>query len=245
VAIQRAWSWRALKDYLQWRGPIVIALLVLRELLRPICYWHAWHIFESNLAQKMPPPYAKSECTVKIHDAQEDRHSLVSLIAGMGELQSEEIRSRLDRGHLPGIAYSGDQPVGYMWLAFGGAVDLWFGYDTYWKVTGDEAVRYGSFVIPAFRGQAIHSLLNASMNAYARQHGIVRTLGAISILNPQSLAMPKRYRKAITMTVFLARVRGINWTIRQSFGAPLESRLFWRDAKAATETQVLEDVGRR
>jgi hypothetical protein len=53
----------------------------------------------------------------------------------------------------------------------------------------------------------------------------------VSVLNPQSLSLPKHYRRAIKMTVFFEKVRGAKWTIRKSFGALLDSRFSWPTQK--------------
>jgi GNAT superfamily N-acetyltransferase len=147
------------------------------------------------------------------------------MIASMGELAPGEVASRLARGHLAAVAFSGEQPVGYMWLAFSFVPEELF--DTSWVIWPGEAVRYNSFVIPPFRGRGVHSLLNTAVNCYARGHGIAKTIGAVSVLNPQSLSLPKHYRRPVKMTVFFAKVRGTKWTIRKSFGAPLDSRFSW------------------
>jgi GNAT superfamily N-acetyltransferase len=227
--------WKAIREHLRWRSPFIVAVLVFREICRPIFYWHAWHIYESNISRGVSQPYAKDGFTTQIHDGQSNRAALTSMLAAMGELASDEIRSRITRGHVAAVAYSGNEPVGYIWLAFSGGADLWFGYDTYWKLNANEAMRYGSFVVPAFRGQAIHSLLNSAINTYARERGMVRSLGAVSVLNRQSLSLAKHYRRAITMTVVLARIRGVNWTIRKSFGAPMESRFWWCKPEARSK----------
>jgi hypothetical protein len=63
-----------------------------------------------------------------------------------------------------------------------------------------------------------------ALNTYAREHGVRRSVGSISVLNSQSLSMAKRLRKKKIMTVLVVRVHGLGWTFRKSFGAPLHSR---------------------
>ena len=87
-----------------------------------------------------------------------------------------------------------------------------------------EAVRYGNFVRPNWRGRGIQSFVNAAVNEYARDLGIARTLGSISTLNTQSMSLAKHYRTATTMKVVLVHIRGLNWTIHRASGAPFESR---------------------
>jgi len=47
------------------------------------------------------------------------------------------------------------------------------------------------------------------------------------------MSLAKHFNRRPAMTVFLARVRGLNWTFRKSFGAPLESRFFWTAPRAS------------
>jgi GNAT superfamily N-acetyltransferase len=219
--------WRKVREHLRWRGTPTVALHALRMLLSPLVYWDVWHIYEADISKQVDQPYAREKFVTRIcgMQAEEDADSLTAMIASMGELAPGEVASRLSKGHLVAVAFSGEQPVGYMWLAFSCLPETIF--DTSWLIRPGEAVRYNSFVIPPFRGRGVHSVLNGSANRYAREHGVVRTLGAVSVLNPQSMSLPKHYRRAIKLTVFFAKVRGTKWTIRKSFGAPLDSRFSW------------------
>jgi GNAT superfamily N-acetyltransferase len=210
---------------IRWRKPSILILLAVREILRPIFYWHAWHIFETDISQHVPKPYAKEDVEVKIYTPEDNTLIIQKQISAMGELEPAEVGRRFARKDLIAIAVAREQPVGYMWMAFSHGLEL--AYDTYWTVRSHEEVRYGSFVIPAFRGRAIHSCLNAAVNSYLRNLGVIRSLASVSILNPPSMSLPKHYKRPISMTVFVAHIRGLNWTIRKSFRAPLESRFTW------------------
>jgi hypothetical protein len=114
--------------------------------------------------------------------------------------------------------------VGYGWLSLStGVVELAFGIT--WIMRPHEAVRYGNFVLPNWRGRGIQSFVNAAVNAYARDLGIARTIASISTLNTQSMSLAKHYRTATTMKLVLVHIRGLNWTIHRASGAPFESRL--------------------
>jgi len=220
--------WRKVREHLRWRGPFIAALVIFRQLLRPLVYWDLWHIFEANVSNHVDQPYAREELATTIYGRGEDSDSLTTMIASMGELAPGEVASRLSKGHIVAVAFSGEQPVGYMWLAISCGPQLSeLIFDTRWVIRPGEAVRYNSFVIPRFRGRGVHSVLNAAANCYAREHGVARTLAAVSLLNPQSMSLPKHNRRAIKMTVFLANIRSTKWTIRKAFGAPLESRFSW------------------
>jgi GNAT superfamily N-acetyltransferase len=225
MAAQPKSRWLKVREHLRWRGPLIAALVIFRELLRPVVYWDLWHIYETNISKQAPEAYARAEWATRICGIEDDADSLTTMFVSMGELAREEVARRLARRHLAAVAFLGEQPVGYMWLAISCLPEELF--DTSWVIGPGEAVRYNSFVIPAYRGRGVHSVLNAAANCYARQLGIARTLAAVSALNPQSMSLPKHYRRAIKMTVLFAKVRGAKWTIRKSFGAPLESRFSW------------------
>jgi L-amino acid N-acyltransferase YncA len=144
-------------------------------------------------------------------------------VAAMGELTPQEIDIRLNRGDALAIACSSGEPVGYGWLSFSSrAVELAFGVT--WIIGSHEAVRYGNFVPPNWRGRGIQSFVNTAVNAYAHDLGITRTLASISTLNTQSMSLAKHYGTARTMKVILLHIRGLNWTIHRTSGAPFESR---------------------
>jgi GNAT superfamily N-acetyltransferase len=107
-------------------------------------------------------------------------------------------------------------------MTFSSGMEL--AYGTTWILYPNEGTQYGSFVLPKWRGQGIFSLLNVALNIYAREHGVLRSVGSISVLNSQSLSMAKRLGKKKLMTVILVHVRGIGWTFRKAIGAPLHTR---------------------
>lgn len=39
-----------IREHLRWRGGWIVFVLSLRELLRPLLYWHVWHIYETDLS---------------------------------------------------------------------------------------------------------------------------------------------------------------------------------------------------
>jgi GNAT superfamily N-acetyltransferase len=214
-----------LRESIRWRDPFILCLLALREILSPLFYWYVWHIFESDISQQVPQPYAREEAKVKVYTPEDSLMVIQEQIAAMGELEAAEVGLRFARGDLIVIAFVKEQPVGYMWMALSSGLELAF--DTYWIVRSHEAVKYGSFVLPAFRGLGIHSCLNSAVCAYLCKRGYVRTLSSVSILNTQSMSLPKHNNTTIAMTVLVARIRKIDWTIRKSFRAPLESRFSW------------------
>jgi L-amino acid N-acyltransferase YncA len=143
-------------------------------------------------------------------------------VAAMDEISREEAETRLNRGALA-IAYAAAEPTGYGWLSFAsGAVELAFGVK--WIVRLGEAVRYGNFVHPKWRGRGIQSSINTAVNEYARERGVSVTLASISTLNTQSLSLAKHYNRATVMKVTLIHLRPFNWKICLASQAPFESR---------------------
>jgi GNAT superfamily N-acetyltransferase len=211
-----------IKESFRWRGPWILFLLSLRELFKPLFYWYAWHIYETDLVHAFPQPYSRSAAGVVIYNSQADLSSIQPALAAMGELSAPEIEARFVRGDALACAYLSGEPAGYMWLAFAGGMELAF--DTFWILRPGEALRYGAFVLPRFRGHGLYSVLNTALNKHALAHGITSTLGSVSILNPQSLSLPKHYQRRIAITLFVARTRPFSYTFRKSFRAPLKSR---------------------
>ena len=78
--------------------------------------------------------------------------------------------------------------------------------------------------------------MNRALNEYARRRGATRTFGGISALNSQSLNLPKHARNPKIMTVVLIHIRGVNWTITKTIGAPLKTH-FSRSSKDLYRTQ--------
>ena len=213
---------REAPSVLRWRGPFQFLLLVGREVLSPFVYWHVFHIFETDLRLPLPESYARERFVVRAYSGSADLEAHQTELASMGELQPSEIATRFRRGDVAIVAYEGSKPVGYVWLILSNGVELAFGL--HWILNSHEALRHGSYVLPGCRGRGIHSFLNHAVNHYAQQHGIIRTLASISVLNPQSLSLANHFQKAPTMTLIVFRVRGVNWTYSRAIGAPLKSR---------------------
>lgn len=214
------WSRRVLET-LRWRGPLRFLLLVVRETLRPVFYWHVYYIVENDLRQQLPVLYAKRPFEVRIYGGEKDLAAIEPQLTAMGELTPEEVHSRARHGDLVGVAYAGAEPVGYSWMTCSSGLPLAF--DATWIVHPNEAVLYGSFVRHEWRGQGVHSCLDVALNGHAREHGIVRTVGSMAVYNSQTLALAKHTQKRKVMIVALARVRGINRTWGMARGAPLNS----------------------
>ena len=213
---------RRLPELIRWRNPLHLLLLATREVLRPFVYWYVFDIFERDLRRPVPEPYSKETLQVRIYEGAPGLHKAVEDLSGLDGLRPAEVKMRLERGDVLAIAYAAREAVGCMWLTFLSGMELAFG--TRWRLGPAEALRYGAFVQPAWRGRAVHSLVNDAIIQYARKRGMVCTLAGISALNSQSQNLPKHLRNSRVMRVFLFHVRGLNWTYRKAIGAPLESR---------------------
>ena len=218
-------QWRRALEILRWRGLSRFFLLVVREIFRPILYWNIFYIIENDLKEDLPRLYAKRPFEVRIYAQEEDLASIVPELSAMGELTRDDFLSRA-KSNVLGVAYAGAEAVGYSWMTCcAGSPQTWNLYpDLAWIAYPNEAILYGSFVPEPWRGQGVHSALDVALNQYAREHGIVRTVGRMSVLNSQTLTLAKRSGKHTTMAVAFVRVRGINRTWATAFGAPLGSR---------------------
>lgn len=220
----RSWNWSTIREALRWRGPLVFSLLALREILRPLVYWHVFHIFRIDLTQQLvPEPYADEKIDVRIYGGANDLDRAKAEIVSMGQVEPEEVNARFNRGDVVAIAYAAQEPAGYGWLSFtSGAVELAFGVT--WIVGPGEGIRYDFFVLPKWRGQRFVSCLSAAIVIAARDHGVPLTFASISTLNRQSLTIAKHYRRPVAMKLTLVHVRGINRIFKKAVGAPFESR---------------------
>ena len=215
-------AWRRAMEILRWRGPGHFFLLALREVLRPVMYWYAWNIYLTDLQQPLTQPYGKGKFDVRIFSGDKHREMAGEQLASLGEPLPANFDARINRGDALAILSCGNEQVAFGWMTFSSGMEL--AYGTTWILQPNEGTQYGSFVLPKWRGHGIFSVLNVALNTYAREHGILRSVGSISVLNSQSLSMAKRLGKKKIMTVILVRVRGMGWTFRKAIGAPLHTR---------------------
>jgi hypothetical protein len=212
---------RRIPESVRWKDPLVVVLLLMRKIAHPLIYWDIFDIFETDLRLPLPESYAKRKFDVRIYGGTESLKRAVEDLTSLKVLPAD-IELRLGRGDVVAVAYEAHEVVGCMWLSFSTGRALALG--TRWIINSREAVRYGSFVRPDRRGNAIYSLLNNAVNRYARECGAIRTLGAISVLNSQSMRLAKHFRKVRTMRVVILQLRGVEWIYRKAIGAPLDSR---------------------
>jgi len=221
-------SWRRTGEILRWRGAWILFLLGVRSLLRPLVYWHVYRIFITDIASQVPEPYAKENVETRIYSRatpayQEDLEKIAEEVESLGEITRDEAAKRLERGDSLAVAYVQAEPAGYGWLSFtNGVVELAFGVT--WRVHTGEAVRYGNFVHPKWRGRGIQSAINTAINRHALERGVSHTLASISTFNTQSLSLAKHYNRATAMKVTLIRIRPLRWTICRPSGASFDSR---------------------
>ena len=159
---------------------------------------------------------------MRVYEGNKSLTKALEDLKGMDDLVPADIELRLGRGDAVAIAYAADKSVGCMWLTFSTGIELGFG--TSWVIRPAEALRYGAFVRSEWRGRATYSLVNNALNRYARERGILRTLGGVSVLNSQSRSLAKHHRKLRTMRVIVFKIRGVKWAYRRAIGASLESR---------------------
>jgi GNAT superfamily N-acetyltransferase len=215
-------KWRRALEILRWRGPANFFLLALREMLRPAMYWYAWNIYLTDLQQPLTAPYAKGKFDVRIFSGDQDRETARNQLASVGLPLPANFDARINRGDALAIIYCGPEPVASGWMTFTSGMEMAYGLT--WILQPNEGTQYGSFVLPEWRGHGIFSVLNVALNTYAREHGVLRSVGSISVLNSQSLSMAKRLGKKKLMTVILVRVRGLGWTFQKAMGSPLHTR---------------------
>lgn len=213
---------RQVLDAVRWRGPFSFLLLTVREIFKPFVYWHVFYIVENDLTHQPPRLYAKKHFVVRFYQGEAEIAGLGPLLSALGELTVDEILVRAQRGDLAAVAFAGTEPVGYSWMSRSSELPLVF--NATWIMHSNEAVLYGSFVRPRWRGQGIHNWLDLTLNARAREDGLVRTIGSMAVYNRQTLALAKHTKKSRIMIVALARVRGLVCPWVMALGCPFGSR---------------------
>lgn len=215
-------GWRQVLDMLRWRGPLSFLLLTVREIFNPIVYWHVFYVLENDLTHQPPILYAKKHFGVRFYQGEAEIARIGPQLSALGELTVDEILVRAQRGDLVAVAFAGSEPVGYSWMSRSSELPLVF--NATWVMHPNEAVLYGSFVLPRWRGQGVHSWLDLALNGRAREDGLVRTIGSMAVYNRQTLALAKHTKKNRIMIVALARIRGFDCPRVIALGSPFGSR---------------------
>jgi hypothetical protein len=228
---------------LRWRGPFVVVALALKECLRPLMQCHVWYIFETDIADRVAGPYVSDGEGVTLETIMTPAAALDlrARLPSLERLAESEIVRRLTRGDALIIATRTACPVGSMWVSFVSGVPLAF--DATWKIGEQEAVRYDSYVVPAYRGRRIHSLLNFGANGFARSRGVRRTFGSISILNRPSLRLAQQHQRAVAMIVVQIRLRGRTRSLKFATGRKFDERFGIAPESAARPQAVGAEAG--
>jgi len=165
-------------------------------------------VFETDISDHVDLSFFDGEesATLRTITTAEDVLDLRAHLPSVERLAQREIVRRVERGDALIVATLDGLPVGSMWVSFVSGVPLAF--NATWSVAEHEAVRYDSYVLPAYRGRRIHSLLNHGANCLARGRGAQRTLAAVSSANRQSLKLPKQNQRKAVMSVWQIRLRG-------------------------------------
>jgi GNAT superfamily N-acetyltransferase len=213
-------EWGRAKEIYRWRGPWRFLLLTVREVLRPLFYWHAYYIIQNEIRPPIPMPEGKGEFETSVYSGESDIPEATSVLTGIEDLTPEEITLRLRRGDAVAVPQVSGKAIGCLWMTFNSGLDLAF--HTRWIVRPDEAVLYDTFVLPEWRGRGLHACMDVALNNWAYPRGIKRALASISALNNQSLGITKFPGKSKIMTLVLVKVPGIERTWKKASGARFE-----------------------
>jgi hypothetical protein len=209
-------------EMLRWRGPVRCVGLMARYLMRPLVDWYLFDIRETPIdPAKLRRPDHNTPVAVEIYSLDSGIERVQADLQPIQQLQSVDVGARLRAGDSVAIAYHDGQAVGCSWFT---TRDLPLMWGLNWAVRPDEAVCFGSFVVPEWRGRRVHAILEGGINAHLYDQGIVQTCGSMSLLNPQTLSLAKQTQKRKRMTLLLVRVKGLNWHLHFPFGEPLEPR---------------------
>ncbi len=211
-----------LAEMWRWRGPVRCAGLAARFLMRPFVDWYIFHIHETSIdPATLKEPAVDAPIVVRLHSLESGVARAEADLQPILAFQPVDVAFRMSAGDSVAIAYHGETVVGCSWFTTRDLPLMW-GLD--FAVRSDEAVCFGSFVLPEWRGKRIHVLLEQAINAHLYRQGIVRTCGSMSALNPQTLSLAKRTHKRKRMTLFLVHLKGLNWHFHYAQGDKLEQR---------------------
>lgn len=183
-------------------------------------YWHVLHVFERDVDP--PQPDSSAEFNIAVYAGRDNLEKMTRELVPMGEISADAINFRLSAGDAVAVAYAGSDPTGYTWVSF--ATGLEVAFQTIWILGAKQATFYGSFTHPRWRGRKVQRLLDAALMRYLAQHGIVTVFATVSAFNRAMLRATRSSQRRKIMTLVLARVRGLHWVYRGTFGAPLDSR---------------------
>lgn len=188
--------------------------------MRPFLDWYVFHIHETAI----DPARLDGEdgpIEVKVLNLASGIEQVLKDLNPILLNQPVDVTSRLNAGDSVAVAYHEGKAVGCSWFT---RRDLPFVGGLHFAVRPDEAVCFGSFVLPEWRGKRIHPLLERHINSYLYARGIVRTCGSMSALNPQTLSLAKRTGKRKVMSVYFFHLKGPDWHFHFSTGDKVESR---------------------
>jgi hypothetical protein len=141
----------------------------------------------TDLQVPLTEPHAKGKFDVRIFAGDKDREVAREELASLGEPLPANFDARVHRGDALAIVRCGSKPVAFEWMTFSSGMEL--AYGTTWILQPNEGTPYGAFVVPKWRGHGIFSVMNVALNTYAWEHGVLRSVSSISVLNSQSLSM--------------------------------------------------------
>jgi hypothetical protein len=214
VSIQRA------IETIRWRGPWRTASLIARDTLRPILDWQVFKIAETDVeSEARRAEGATGAFPVQMFRREDGAERVTRELAPILAFEPTDVAARLRDGDQVAVAYDGQKAIGCTWAALRRPVSM--PMNTVWSIQPGEAVLYHSFVLPEWRGKRVHRSLDLALNVAMRERGIRRTLGSMSVLNPQTLSLAKRNGKQFVMTLYLVRVPLLDWTGRFATGRPL------------------------
>lgn len=168
-------------------------------------YLNTYAFFEADLT-RMVVSMPATELRPRLFSGVAAMRDVSRFLVPLGARQ-EDIEERICRGDLVSIGFVGDEPAGYVWMTFQTAhvKELGLQFD----LEPSEAVQYDTFVATKWRGRGFQYPLNVPVLAYAREHGINKTLAWVHVLNTRSFKNQVRSGKRVVQKVVSLRLPGM------------------------------------
>lgn len=136
-------------------------------------------------------------------------------------LSAAAVSARLQKGDLVAVGVIGDEPAAYTWASFTEASVK----ELNMKLCArpNEVIQYDTLVLKPFRRNGLQFAVNQPVLDYAQQHGYIRTLSWVNVLNRASCKNQWKWGKKVLLTVVLLGVPGTQYRWTFSLGAPLDT----------------------
>jgi len=186
-------------------------------------FLRAIYVFEGDLSRQRPSLPTPPGFFVRLYRGAADSQAAIDVLVPTG-LVAADISARLQRGDLVAVGFIGDQLVAYTWTSFNEAIVKELGMKL--CARADEIIQYDTLVLKSFRRHGLQFAVVKPVLDYAQEHGYVRSLAWVNVLNRPSVKNQRKWGKRVLLTAVSLQIPGTRYRWTFSLGAPLDSLVF-------------------